>query len=214
MIYRSFFKRVMDIIFSGFALLVLSPIFIIIALAIRLDTRGPVIFTQERVGKNKEPFKIYKFRTMLTFEDSYYEDGTPIENYDRITKVGNFLRKTSLDELPQLINIFIGDMSLVGPRPTLSYQVEKYNSTQARRLEVRPGLTGHAQVSGRNSLSWEEKIQCDLDYVDRITIIRDIKIILKTILVVIKSEKVEFTKPDEISKHSGEVLDDVGKGRS
>lgn len=204
----------MDIIFSGFALLVLSPIFIIIALAIRLDTRGPVIFTQERVGKNKEPFKIYKFRTMLTFEDSYYEDGTPIENYDRITKVGNFLRKTSLDELPQLINIFIGDMSLVGPRPTLSYQVEKYNSTQARRLEVRPGLTGHAQVSGRNSLSWEEKIQCDLDYVDRITIIRDIKIILKTILVVIKSEKVEFTKPDEISKHSGEVLDDVGKGRS
>lgn len=209
MIYRKFLKRVMDIICSGLALLVLSPIFLLIALAIRVDTRGPVIFTQKRVGKEKEPFKIYKFRTMLTFEDSFYEDGTPIENYDRITKVGNILRKTSLDELPQLINIFIGDMSIVGPRPTLQYQVEKYNSTQLRRLEVRPGLTGHAQVSGRNSLSWEEKIQCDLDYVNRVTFLRDIKIILKTILVVLKTEKVEFTRPDDISKHSGDVRKDV-----
>lgn len=209
MIYRKFFKRVMDIICSGLALLVLSPVFLVIALAIRVDTRGPVIFTQKRVGKDKEPFKIYKFRTMLTFEDSFYEDGTPIENYDRITKVGNFLRKTSLDELPQLINIFIGDMSIVGPRPTLQYQVEKYNSTQVRRLEVRPGLTGHAQVSGRNRLSWEEKIQCDLDYVDRVTFLRDIKIILKTVLVVLKTEKVEFTRPDDISKHLGDVRKDV-----
>lgn len=209
MIYRKFFKRIMDIICSGLALLVLSPVFLVIALAIRVDTRGPVIFTQKRVGKDKEPFKIYKFRTMLTFEDSFYEDGTPIENYDRITKVGNFLRKTSLDELPQLINIFIGDMSIVGPRPTLQYQVEKYNSTQVRRLVVRPGLTGHAQVSGRNSLSWEEKIQCDLDYVDRVTFLRDIKIILKTVLVVLKTERVEFTRPDDISKHSGDVRKDV-----
>ncbi|WP_391207670.1 sugar transferase [Psychrobacillus sp. L4] len=209
MIYKKYLKRVMDIICSGLALLILSPIFLIIALTIRLDTRGPVIFTQKRVGKDKEPFNIYKFRTMLTFEDSFYEDGTPIENYDRKTKVGNFLRKTSLDELPQLINIFIGDMSIVGPRPTLLYQVEKYNSTQARRLEVRPGLTGHAQVSGRNSLSWDEKIQCDLDYVNRITFLRDFKIILKTILVVLKTEKVEFTKPDEISKHSGDIRKDI-----
>lgn len=199
----------MDIIFSGLALLVLSPIFLVIAIAIRVDTRGPVIFTQKRVGKDKAPFKIYKFRTMLTFEDSFYEDGTPIENYDRITKVGNFLRKTSMDELPQLINIFKGDMSIVGPRPTLQYQVEKYNSIQVRRLEIRPGLTGHAQVSGRNSLSWEEKIQCDLNYVDRITFLRDINIILKTVLVVLKTEKVEFTRPDSISKHSGDVRKDV-----
>ncbi|OAH54499.1 sugar transferase [Domibacillus aminovorans] len=210
MIYKKYLKRVVDILCSGLTLIVLAPIFLIVALAIKLDTRGPAIFTQKRIGKDKEPFKIYKFRTMLTFEDSYYEDGTPIENYDRITKVGNFLRKTSLDELPQLINIFIGDMSIVGPRPTLSYQVEKYNSHQARRLEVKPGLTGLAQVSGRNSLSWDEKIQCDIDYVSRITFIRDLKIILKTVLIVLKTEKVEFTRPDEISKHNGDVLKDVG----
>ncbi|WP_298472013.1 sugar transferase [uncultured Psychrobacillus sp.] len=209
MIYRKYLKRALDIICSGLALLILSPVFLIIALAIKLDTKGPVIFTQKRVGKDKEPFKIYKFRTMLTLEDSFYNDGTPIENYDRITKVGNLLRKTSMDELPQLINIFLGDMSIVGPRPTLSYQVEKYNANQVKRLEVKPGLTGHAQVSGRNSLSWDEKIQCDIDYVDRITFLRDVKIILKTVLVVLKTEKVEFTKPDEISKHSGDVRKDI-----
>ncbi len=209
MIYKNYFKRLLDILCSGLSLIVLSPLFFIIAIAIKLDSRGPAFFTQKRIGMNNKEFKIFKFRTMLTFEDSYYEDGTPIDNYDRITKVGDFLRKTSMDELPQILNIFLGDMSIVGPRPTLSYQVEKYNSTQARRLDVRPGLTGHAQVSGRNSLSWEEKIQCDLDYVNRITFLRDIKIILKTVLVVLKTEKVDFTKPDEISKHSGDVRRDV-----
>src|SRR5699024_2841789 len=134
MIYKTYFKRILDIICSGIALLVLFPVFIVITIAIKIDTRGHAIFTQERVGLNKKLFKIYKFRTMLTFENSFYDDGTPIENYDRITKVGSILRKTSLDELPQLINIFIGDMSIVGPRPTLLYQVEKYNSIQARRL--------------------------------------------------------------------------------
>lgn len=209
MVYRNYIKRFMDIICSGSALLLLFPLFLIIGIVIKSETRGPIIFAQERIGKDKKPFKIYKFRTMLTFEDSFYKDGTPIENYDRITKVGNVLRKTSLDELPQLFNIFIGDMSLVGPRPTLQYQVEKYNSKQLQRLKVKPGLTGYAQVSGRNSLSWEEKIEYDLDYVNRVNFIRDFVIILKTVLVVIKTEKVEFTKPDEISKHSGDVRRDV-----
>lgn len=212
MIYRKYIKRIIDILCSGFALIILFPIFLITVFAIKTNTRGPAIFTQERIGKNKKPFKIYKFRTMLTFEDSYYEDGTPIDNYDRITKVGGFLRKTSLDELPQIINIFLGDMSIVGPRPTLSYQVDKYNSTQARRLQIRPGLTGHAQVSGRNNLSWEDKIKYDLDYIDRITFLRDIKIIIRTAFVVLKTEKVEFTQPDEISSHAGDIREDVGKG--
>lgn len=209
MIYEKYFKRTLDVFCSLLALVILSPLFLLIGLAIKLDTRGPVFFMQERIGKNKKPFKIYKFRTMLTFEDSFYSDGTPIDNYDRITKVGNILRKTSLDELPQLINIIKGDMSIVGPRPTLAYQVEKYNSEQAKRLEVRPGLTGYAQVKGRNSLSWEEKIKYDLDYVNNISFVTDVKIVIKTIFVVLRAEKVEFTKPDEISKHSGDIRKDV-----
>ncbi|MBZ4646706.1 MAG: Undecaprenyl-phosphate galactose phosphotransferase [Clostridia bacterium] len=209
MFYRKYLKRIIDIIASGLGLIALLPLFLIIAIAIKFDSRGPVFFTQNRVGKDRKLFKIYKFRTMLTFEDSYYEDGTPIENYDRITKIGNILRKTSLDELPQLINVFIGDMSIVGPRPTLPYQVEKYDSNQARRLEIRPGLTGLAQVNGRNSLSWEEKIQYDLEYLDQISFLTDLRIIFKTILVIVKCENVEFTRPDEISKHLGEVRKDV-----
>ena len=146
---------------------------------------------------------------MLTFEDSFYEDGTPMENYERITKIGNILRKTSLDELPQLINVLIGDMSIVGPRPTLLYQVEKYDSNQMMRLKVRPGLTGLAQINGRNNLTWEEKIKYDLVYLEQISFLTDLKIIIKTIPVVLKCEKVEFTSPDEISKHSGELIDDI-----
>ncbi|MDQ0160552.1 sugar transferase [Alkalibacillus salilacus] len=209
MIYRRYFKRLIDIVCSMIALVLLSPLFLIIGLIIKIESKGKTYFTQTRIGMNKKPFKIYKFRTMLRFEDSYYLDGRPIENYDRITKFGNFLRKTSLDELPQIINIFKGDMSLVGPRPTLLYQVEKYDKTQEKRLNVKPGLTGLAQVSGRNSLSWEEKIKCDLDYVNRLTFFRDIGIIFKTFLVVLKSEKVEFTNHDEISSHSNDVRKDV-----
>lgn len=207
--YRKYFKRFIDVTVSGISLILLFPIFIIVIISIKVDSNGPALFTQKRVGKEGKEFKIFKFRTMLTFEDSFYPDGSPIENYDRITKVGNILRKTSIDELPQLINIFIGDMSIVGPRPTLSYQVEKYDDNQARRLKVKPGLTGLAQVNGRNSLSWEQKIQYDIDYVDNITFLSDLKIILKTFLVVFKSEKIEFVAHDEISKHTRDVREDV-----
>lgn len=209
--YEKFFKRLIDIVVSGLGIIILFPFFVIVACLIKIDSKGPVFFTQKRVGRYKRDFKIYKFRTMLTFEDSFYPDGSPIQNYDRITKVGNILRKTSIDELPQLINIFIGDMSIVGPRPTLSYQVERYDSNQVRRLNVRPGLTGLAQINGRNSLSWEQKIQYDLDYIDNITFLNDIKIILKTFVVVFKIEKVDFVVHDEISEHLGDVRDDVSK---
>ncbi len=207
--YRKHYKRFIDITASGITLILLFPIFILVIILIKIDSKGPALFTQKRVGKQGKEFKIYKFRTMLTFEDSFYPDGSPIENYDRITAVGNILRKTSIDELPQLINIFIGNMSIVGPRPTLLYQVEKYDDSQARRLNVKPGLTGLAQVNGRNSLSWEQKIQYDIEYVDNITFLNDLKIILKTFVVVFKSEKIEFVAHDEISKHARDVREDV-----
>lgn len=207
--YRKYFKRIIDVTASGISLILLFPIFIIVTISTKVDSNGPALFTQKRVGKEGKEFKIFKFRTMLTFEDSFYPDGSPIENYDRITKVGNILRKTSIDELPQLINIFIGNMSIVGPRPTLSYQVEKYDDNQAIRLKVKPGLTGLAQVNGRNSLSWEQKIQYDIDYVDNITFLNDLKIIIKTFVVVFRSEKIEFVAHDEISKHAGNVRDDL-----
>ncbi|WP_313346652.1 sugar transferase [Sedimentibacter sp.] len=209
--YQQFFKRFIDVTASGIGLILLSPIFLIVIILIKIDSNGSALFTQKRVGKEGKEFKIFKFRTMLTFEDSFYPDGSRIENYDRITKVGNILRKTSIDELPQLINIFIGNMSIVGPRPTLSYQVEKYDDNQVIRLKAKPGLTGLAQVNGRNSLSWEQKIQYDIDYVDNITFLNDLKIILKTFVVVFKSEKIEFVAHDEISKHAGDVIDDVSK---
>lgn len=207
--YRRHVKSKLDKLLSFVSLLLLSPLFIIIGIAIKKDSKGPIFFTQERVGLRGEKFRIVKFRTMLTFEESYYADGTQIENYDRITKVGNLLRKTSLDELPQLINIFKGDMSLVGPRPTLSYQVENYDSFQMKRLEVKPGLTGLAQVSGRNSLTWEDKINYDLQYVNKLWFITDVIIILRTFLVLFRTEKVSFSKHDKISEHKGDVTKDV-----
>lgn len=207
--YKKYFKRLIDVTVSGLSLILLFPIFLIIAVLIKIDSRGPILFTQKRVGEKGRVFRMFKFRTMLTFEDSFYPDGSPIENYDRITKIGKILRKTSIDELPQLINIFIGDMSIVGPRPTLLYQVEKYDEYQARRLDVKPGLTGLAQVNGRNSLSWEQKIQYDIDYINNITFLNDFKIILKTFVVVFKSKEIEFVSHDEISKHAGDVREDV-----
>lgn len=209
--YNTIIKRVLDLLISIVSIIVLSPIFLIIMMAIKLESKGPVFFSQSRVGKDGIKFKVHKFRSMLTFEESFYSDGTPIENYDRITKVGNLLRKSSLDELPQIFNILKGEMSLVGPRPTLEYQVEKYNEFQKKRLLVRPGLTGWAQVNGRNSLSWEEKIKFDVEYVEYLSLKLDLTIIFKTFGVLFKANDNSFTKPDELSKHDGKVEDDVNK---
>lgn len=208
--YSRFFKRLFDFLLSVLSLLILSPLFLVVAIAIKIDSRGAVFFTQDRVGIRGDIFKIVKFRTMRTFEDSFNPDGSEMENYSRVTNIGSFLRKTSIDELPQLINIFIGHMSLVGPRPTLPYQVEKYTEYQHKRLLVRPGLTGLAQVSGRNSLSWEEKIELDIHYVNKVSFLRDLMIIARTFPVVFKAEKQDFIKHDSISAHKNNVLKDVG----
>lgn len=199
--FSLFVKRLFDIVSSVLAivLLIVIPVLIIIPIAIRVTSKGPAVFVQERIGKDGKPFRIYKFRTMRIPEDSFDCDGNALENYDRITPVGAFLRKTSLDELMQLFNVANGTMSVIGPRPTLGYQVEKYDEFQRKRLLMKPGITGLAQVNGRNELTWEEKIQFDVTYVEHFSLWLDIKILLKTVLVVFKKDGVEFTKADALS---------------
>lgn len=203
-----FLKRVGDIFVSCVLILLLTviPVLIVIPIMIRLTSSGPAVFTQERAGKDGKVFKIYKFRTMLIPEESLDENGNMLEPKHRITKVGRFLRKTSLDELMQLFNILNGTMSLVGPRPTLPYQIERYTPRQRGRLNMRPGVTGWAQVNGRNDLSWTEKIEYDLEYVENYSIWFDIKVLFKTVGVVLKSEGIEFTKNDAITaKYTNET---------
>ena len=182
-------KRLLDVLVSLVGLIVLAPLFAIVAIAIKLDSSGPVFFVQERVGKGRKLFRAYKFRTMIQGAANQGA-GLFIEGQDdpRITKVGRFLRRWSLDELPQIINILKGEMSVVGPRPTLLYQVEQYDEFQKKRLEVKPGITGWAQIHGRNVLSWPERIEYDVWYVDNWTFGLDVEIILKTLPVLLKRE--------------------------
>lgn len=199
--FQLFIKRAFDIIASLtlIILLIAIPVFIVVPILIRLTSKGPAVFTQERVGKDGKIFKIYKFRTMRIPEDSLDENGNMLPPKERITKVGKFLRKTSLDELMQLFNILGGSMSFVGPRPTLPYQVERYNDTQKRRHDMRPGITGWAQVNGRNDLTWTEKIELDVEYIDKFSLLFDIKIFFKTVAVVFKMDGIAFTKDDAIN---------------
>jgi undecaprenyl phosphate N,N'-diacetylbacillosamine 1-phosphate transferase len=177
-------KRMLDFTASLAGLICLLPLFILVVVAIKLDDRGPVFFRQERVGLEGRPFLIFKFRTMIVNAEKVGAGVFVEKNDARITRVGKFLRHTSLDELPQLINIFRGDMSLVGPRPTLSYQVDKYDDRQRRRLEAKPGVTGWAQVNGRSALPWPERIELDLWYIDNWSLYLDLKILVKTFRVV------------------------------
>ena len=182
--YEKYMKRPLDCVLATGALVVLSPIMGITALAVRNNLGTPVLFTQDRPGKidpktgQEKIFKLYKFRTMTDATD---EEGNPLPDEDRLTKFGQFLRSTSLDELPELLNIIKGDMAIVGPRPLLVRYLPRYNEQQRRRHEVRPGLTGLAQVHGRNTVSWEDKFNWDVKYVDNITLRGDVKIILGTI---------------------------------
>lgn len=208
--FQLFIKRAFDLTVSIIMLIfmIIIPIMIVIPLLIKLTSKGPAVFTQDRVGKDGKIFKIYKFRTMLIPEESFAPDGRRLEPKERITKVGCFLRKTSLDELMQIFNVINGTMSFVGPRPTLPYQVENYNEYQKRRLIMRPGITGWAQVNGRNNLTWSEKIEYDIQYIDGFSMWFDIRILLKTIKVVLKHEGVPFTKEDKINtKHTADVQD-------
>lgn len=183
-----FIKSVFDYTVSMFLLFLLSPIFLLIAMMIKLDSKGPVLFKQERVGKNKKLFIIYKFRTMFDKAVKISLGFNVPEDGSRVTYIGNFLRKWSLDELPQIMNIIKGEMSFIGPRPTLQYQVEQYNDFQRKRLQVKPGISGWAQVNGRNSLTWEERINLDVWYVENYSLWLDLKIIIKTIRVLILRE--------------------------
>ena len=184
-IYRRFFKRPMDFILSFIALIILSPVLIAIALLVRFKLGSPVIFKQKRPGLNEEIFTLYKFRTMIDERD---ENGELLTDELRLTKFGKFLRSTSLDELPELFNIIKGDMSLVGPRPLLIQYLPLYNEHQLRRHEVRPGLSGWAQINGRNAISWEDKFNFDVEYVDSVSFILDLKIILLTLKKVLVRE--------------------------
>ncbi len=198
--YRKYIKRILDFTLSLIALIVLSPILLITATLVKIKLGSPIIFKQQRPGKNEKIFTLYKFRTMTDKKD---EEGNLLPDEQRLTKFGKILRSTSIDELPELINILKGDMAIVGPRPLLVEYLELYNEEQRHRHDVRPGLTGLAQISGRNSISWEEKFKEDIEYVENISLLRDIKIILKTIAKVLKREGISQEGKETIEKFKG-----------
>ena len=183
--YKNFIKRILDIILSLLALVILSPLLILTAFLIRIKLGAPVFFKQLRPGKNEKIFGILKFRTMTDAKD---ENGNLLPDEIRLTRFGQFLRSTSIDELPELLNILKGDMSIVGPRPLLVQYLERYTAEQKHRHDVRPGLTGLAQVNGRNGITWEEKFHYDLEYVKNITFYGDCKIIFQTVMKVFGRE--------------------------
>lgn len=203
--FNFFLKRLFDILISSFFILLLTviPVLIVVPIVIRLTSKGPALFKQVRVGKNQKPFTMYKFRTMIV--EQYDENGDEIMSEDRITKIGKILRKTSLDELPQLFNIFNGTMSIVGPRPMLDYQAPRCEGEEFLRFEVRPGMTGLAQAEGRNNIGWPERIQYDIKYVKNFSFWLDIKIIFKTAMLVFKHTgtevNTELRGADRFSKH-------------
>ncbi len=183
--YAKFLKRAIDFFLSLIALLVLSPILLILIIVTAIAMKGNPFFTQQRPGKNEKIFKLIKFRTMTNEKD---ENGELLPDNVRLNKFGKFLRSTSLDELPELINILKGDMSIVGPRPLLVKYLPLYNEEQRRRHSVRPGLTGNAQANGRNAISWEEKFKLDIEYVDNLSFAFDVKIIFDTVKAVLKRD--------------------------
>ena len=186
-------KRVFDILIVGICLLALSPVFLLVAVLVRLSIGSPILYEQTRPGLLGEPFNIIKFRSML---EAFDQNGDPLPNEQRMTPFGRFLRSASLDELPELWNILKGDMSLVGPRPLLTEYLPLYSDRQRRRHEVPPGLTGWSQVNGRNAISWDEKFELDVWYVDNASFLLDLKIIAMTVLKVIRREGIS---------HAGDV---------
>lgn len=198
--YAKYIKRILDFILSLIALIVLSPVLLVVAILVRIKLGSPIIFKQQRPGKDEKIFTLYKFRTMTDKKD---ENGNLLPDSERLTKFGKVLRSTSLDELPELVNILKGDMSIVGPRPLLVEYLSLYSEEQKHRHDVRPGLTGLAQVSGRNSLSWEEKFNDDLQYIKHITFFEDMKIIFMTVAKVFKREGIAQEGNATMEKFTG-----------
>lgn len=183
--YKRFVKRCMDFILSLIAIIVLSPVLLVVAILVRCKLGSPIIFKQQRPGLHEKIFCMYKFRTMTDAKDA---DGNLLPDEVRLTKFGKALRSTSLDELPELFNILKGDMAIVGPRPLLVQYLPRYNERQHHRHDVRPGFTGLAQVNGRNSISWQEKFEWDVRYVENVSFLMDLRIIAKTVKVVLKRD--------------------------
>lgn len=201
-IYEKYVKRPQDFICSLVAIILLSPVIAVVALLVRIKLGSPIIFKQERPGLKEKVFTLYKFRTMTDEKD---EEGNLLPDEVRLTRFGKLLRSTSLDELPELFNILNGDMSIVGPRPLLVKYLPLYNEHQARRHEVRPGFTGYAQVHGRNSISWEEKFDLDIEYRDHITFRQDWTIIFQTIKTVLKREGISSDSSVTMEEFRGSV---------
>lgn len=207
--YAKYFKRMLDFILSLIALIILSPILLIVAILVRIKLGSPIIFKQQRPGKNEKIFTLYKFRTMTDKKD---ENGNLLPDSERLTKFGKLLRSTSLDELPELINILKGDMAIVGPRPLLVKYLTYYTEEEKHRHDVRPGLTGLAQICGRNNLDWNERFEMDLKYVNSVSFKEDLIIIFKTISSVLKHNDIEVPREshdlDAIRKIKGEEKDE------
>lgn len=198
--YRLFFKRFLDFFAALFGFLILSPLFVIVAIGLFFANQGKPFFFQLRPGKNGKIFKIVKFKTMNDKKDA---QGELLPDAQRLTKIGSFVRKTSLDEIPQLLNVIKGDMSLIGPRPLLPQYLSLYSDFQNRRHEVKPGITGWAQVNGRNAISWDTKFELDVWYVDHISFFLDLKILFKTILKVVKSEGINAADAATVEPFNG-----------
>jgi undecaprenyl phosphate N,N'-diacetylbacillosamine 1-phosphate transferase len=203
-LYEKYFKRLFDFIVSLIAFIVLSPLLLFLSLIVRIKLGSPIIFKQKRPGLNEKVFTLYKFRTMKNSKD---EHGVLLPDSERLTKFGKFLRATSLDELPSLLNIIKGDLSIVGPRPLLVEYLSLYNDEQKKRHLVRPGLTGLAQVKGRNAISWEEKFDLDLLYMSKISLFYDIMIILLTIKKVIFREGINSSNAATMENFQGSIHD-------
>ncbi len=203
--YKKFIKRWFDFVFSLVLIVLLSPLLLIIALLVKIKLGSPVLFTQKRPGLNEKIFTIYKFRTMNDKKDN---EGNFLPDSERLTSFGKFLRSTSFDELPELINILKGDMSFIGPRPLLVKYLSRYNEKQRKRHLVKPGLTGYAQINGRNAISWDLKFTLDNYYVDNLFFTLDLKILIYTVIKVINREGISSTSVDTMEEFKGSSINE------
>lgn len=206
--YRCFFKRFFDFLLSLIAIILLSPVFLVVALLVRTKLGSPILFCQERPGKDEKIFKMYKFRSMSDERD---ENGQLMPDEVRLTSFGKKLRSTSLDELPELFNILKGDMSIVGPRPLLVKYLPLYSAEQRKRHDVRPGLTGWAQANGRNAISWEEKFKYDVEYTEKYSFFMDLKIIFMTVRSVLRHEGISSESAATMEEFLGNSMEGDGR---